>query len=51
MIILDLLDCDIIHNMDQYPDTVPNDTDQQIIPQLTKVNWVIVLKKSSPQAE
>ena len=38
MIIIDLLDCDIIHNIDQDqdPDTISDDTDQQIIPHLTQ---------------
>ena len=33
--IIDLLDCDIIHNMDQDLDTIPDEVEQQIIPHLT----------------
>ena len=51
MTIIDLSECDIIHNMDQDPDTIPDDTDQQVIPHLTKEKLVIVLAAESPQAE
>ena len=34
--IIDLSYCDIIHNMNQDPDIMPDDADQQSIPHLTK---------------
>ena len=49
--IIDLLDCDIIHNIDQDPDTITDDVDQKIITHLTKEKWVIVLAPESSQAE
>ena len=30
MMIIDLLDCDIIHDIDQDPDTIPDDADKKI---------------------
>ena len=49
--IIYLSDCDVIHNMDQYPDTIPNDADQQIMPHLVKEKWVIVLPAEYPHTE
>ena len=51
MMKIDILDFDIIHNMDQYPDTLPDDADQQNIPHLTKDKWIIVLAAEYPQTE
>ena len=34
--IIELSEWDIIHSMDQDPDTIPDNADQQIIPYLTK---------------
>ena len=51
MMIIDLSECDIIHNMDQDPDTIPDDAEQLIIPHLTNKKWVIFLAAESPQAE
>ena len=39
-----------MHNMDQNPDIIPDDADQQVIPHLTKEKWVIVLVAEYPQA-
>ena len=49
--IIDLLYCDIIQNMDRDPDTILDDSDQKIIPHLTKEKWAIVLAAEYPQAE
>ena len=51
MMIIDLSDCDTIHIMDQDPDSIPDDAEQQIIPHFKKEKWVIVLAAESPQAE
>ena len=51
MIIIELSDCTIIHNMYQDSDTIPDDEEQHIIPHLTKENWVILLAAESPPAE
>ena len=51
VMITDLSDCGIIHNMDQDLDIILDDVDQQIIPHLTKEKWVIVLAAESSQAQ
>ena len=47
--IIDLSECDIIHTMDQDPDTIPNDESDRIIHYLTNEKWVIVLASQSPE--
>ena len=43
MMINDLSNCDIAHDMDQDPDTIIDDAPDGIITHLTKEKWVIIL--------
>ena len=49
MMIIDLSECDIIHTMDQDPDTIPNDASDRIIHHLTNEKWVVLLASQSPE--
>ena len=49
IMILDLSECNIVHHMDQDPDTIPEDATARIIPHLTKEKWVILLASQSPE--
>ena len=43
MMIIDLSNYDIVHDMDQDLDTITDDTPDIIIPPLTKEKWVVIL--------
>lgn len=46
--ILNLSDCDITYNMDQDPDTIPDDANERVVTQVTDKNWIIILVAESP---
>jgi len=48
--IIDLSDCDITYEMDQDPDTIPDDANERVITHLTNEKWAIVLAAESPAA-
>lgn len=49
--IIDLSECDIVHTMDQDPDTIPLDAADRIIHHLTNEKWVILLASESPEVQ
>ena len=51
MMIIDLSECDIVHTMDQDPDTIPLDAADRIIHHLTNEKWVILLASESPEVQ
>ena len=46
--IIDLSDCDITYEMDQDPDTIPDDANERVVTHLTNEKWEIVLAAESP---
>jgi len=51
IMIIDLTECDITYDMDQDPDTIPDDANERVITHLTNEKWVIVLAAESPHAD
>ena len=50
IMIIDLSNCDITYEMDQDPDTIPDDANERVIAHLTNEKWAIVLAAESPAA-
>ena len=50
MMIIGLSDCDIIYEMDQDSDTLPDNTRDRIITHLIKDKWIVVLSLESSEA-
>lgn len=47
IMIIYLWEYEILHHIDQYPDTLPDDTHQRIIPHLNQDKWVVLLVSES----
>ena len=48
MMIIGLSECEILHHMNKYLDTLPDDAHLRIIPHLTQEKWVVLLAAESP---
>ena len=47
IVILDLSECEIVHNMEHNPDTLPDDATDRVVPHLSKEKWVILVAAQS----
>ena len=43
MMIIDLSHCEIIHEMDQNPDTIPDNASDMVIPYFIEEIWLVIL--------
>ena len=51
MIIIDIIHCEIIHEMYQDPDTIPDNTSDMLLPHLTRKIWVVILAAERSEAK
>ena len=50
MMIIDFSHSEIIHKMDQYPDTITDNASNMVIPHLTIEIWVVILAAEESEA-